>query len=106
MYLSRKVFLSCVLIIVFALFVATTAVSSSGTPAILPPPEVKIVGDDDTDADPDKFRRNRKNSRTPTGKQYRQEQYHRKNALSIVLTQPATSHVAGIFTSEQRYFII
>jgi hypothetical protein len=77
-YPNRKVFLSCVLIIVFALFVVTTAVSSSGTPAILPPPEVKIVGDDDTDADPDKFRRNRKNSRTPTGKQYRQEQYHRK----------------------------
>lgn|GEM_PF-6553789 len=78
MYLSRRVFLSCVLIVVFVLFVATTAVSSSGAPAILPPSEVKIVGDDNTDADPNKFRRNRKNSKTPTSKQYRQEQYHRR----------------------------
>ncbi|MCQ2569282.1 MAG: hypothetical protein MJ155_03280, partial [Candidatus Saccharibacteria bacterium] len=66
MYPNRKVFLSCVLIVVFVLFIATTAVSSSGAPAILPPSEVKIVGNNDTDAAPNKFRRNRKNSKTPT----------------------------------------
>lgn len=78
MYPNRKVFLSCVLIVVFVLFIATTAVSSSGAPAILPPSEVKIVGNDGADADPNKFRHNRKNGKTPTSKQYRQELYHRR----------------------------
>lgn len=78
MYPNRKVFLSCALVVVFVLFIATTAVSSSGAPAILPPSEVKIVGNDGANADPNKFRRNRKNSKTPTNKQYRQEQYHRR----------------------------
>lgn len=75
---NRKVFLSCVLIVVLILFIAATTASSSSAPAILPPPKVKIVSEDNSEIDRDRFKRGRKNRFAPTGRQYRQEQYHRK----------------------------